>query len=77
MKYKVDPFLLSSVAFLMIVSKKQNFMKANSIFEVFFIVTAVRHTVVRHNKKFLLKSMMVVAYDCLLSLHDPNVDVLR
>ena len=76
-KYEVDPFLSSFKAFLMIVFKKRNFMQANSIFGVCFIVTAVRYTAVRSNQKFLLKSMIVVPYDSMLSLHHANVDGLR
>ena len=48
-KYKVDPFLPSPVAFLTIVSKKRNFMQANSNLGDCLLVTAVRHTAVRHN----------------------------
>ena len=39
-KYEVNPFLLSSAAFLTIGSQKQNLMQANSIFGVCFIATA-------------------------------------
>ena len=74
-KYEVDPFLPSSAAFLTIVSKKRNLMQANSIFGVCFIATAVCHTAVRHNQKFLFKST-ITYYSLLPQLH-ANVDILR
>lgn len=58
-------------------SPKAEFYAGQFHFRVCFIVTAVRHTAVRHNQKFLLKSRIVVAHDSLFSLRHANVDVLR
>ena len=51
-QYKVDPSLSSSNAFWTIISKRRNFMEANSIVGVCCFAAAVHNTSIRHNEAF-------------------------